>query len=162
MMSFGFGLNELAACGVTSNSNRRSHPIPVTNAHVNSFWRQENFRLGSFEDETRTLPLHSNPLWDWQGGMVPDHIYHRMLPALRLATTMLEISLPFFMKVTYAEIGYCVDAEFSKIMIFDEGYEPNSHESREYYDELAKIAKYYRVWCPFNFIEEVRHYSRSA
>src|SRR5271155_3928112 len=145
-MSFGFGLNELTACGVTSNSNRCSHPIPITNAHVNSFWRQENFRLGSLEDETRTLPLHSNPLWDRQDGMVPDHIYHRMLPALRLATAMLEISSPFFMKVMYAEIGFFVDAEFSKIIIFGEGYEPNSHEAREYYDELAKIAKYYRVF----------------
>src|SRR5271168_1425562 len=35
---------------------------------------------------------------------------------------------------------------FSKIMILDEGYEPNSHEAREYYDELAEVAKYYRVF----------------
>jgi hypothetical protein len=75
--------------------------------------------------------------------MVLDYIYYRMLLALRLATTMLEISSPFLIKGNYAGIGFFVDAEFSKIMIFDEGYEPKSHEAREYHDELAKIAKYY-------------------
>jgi hypothetical protein len=78
--------------------------------------------------------------------MVPDHIYHRMLPALRLATTMLEISSPFFMKVVYAKVGFFVGAGFSKIVILDEGYKPIPHEAREYYDELAEIAKYYRVF----------------
>lgn len=59
---------------------------------------------------------------------------------------MLGISSPFFMKVVYANVGFFVGAGFSKIMILDDGYEPNSHEAREYYDELAEIAKYYRVF----------------
>jgi len=93
--------------------------------------------------------------------MIPDHVYHGMLPALRLATTMLEISS--LSLTTYAEIGFFANAEPPKIMIFED-YEPNSHEAREYNDELAEIAKYYHVLtgAPLNFIEKVRHYSRSG
>ena len=54
--------------------------------------------------------------------MIPDHVYHGMLPALRLATTMLEISS--LSLTTYAEIGFFADAEPPKIMIFEKAMNP--------------------------------------
>jgi hypothetical protein len=47
-MSFGFRLSELRARGITPRTARRSDP--ATTGIVNSFWRQERFRLGILEE----------------------------------------------------------------------------------------------------------------
>jgi hypothetical protein len=53
-----------------------------------------------------------------------------MMPALQLATSMLQTCAPFLIKVMYAENGFFIDTEFSKIMIFDDDYEPDPYEAR--------------------------------
>ena len=144
-MSFGHRLSDLRAYGISSKSVGRSRPELATDGTVHSFWRQENFRLGTVEDDALTLPSSSSPRRD-RRGMLPDDVYRRMLPALQLATSMLQICSPFFQKILYAEIGATVDAEGSEIMIFDPDYEPRPSEAREYYDDLVEIVRYYRIF----------------
>ena len=144
-MSTGYRLSDLRAYGISPNPAGRSRPELATNGTVHSFWRQENFRLGTVEDDALTLPSNSSPQRD-RRGMVPGDIYRRMLPALQLATSMLQVCSPFFQKILYAEIGDTVDADGSEIIIFDPDYAPSPSEAREYYDDLVEIDRYYRIF----------------
>ena len=144
-MSFGFQLSDLKACCISPNSAGRSRSDPATNGTIHPFWRQENFRRGTLEDEARNLPSRNIQLWGPQG-MISDHIYHRMVPALQLATSMLQACTPFFQKLMYADIGASVDADLSEFLIFDPDYEACPSEAREYCDDLVDIAGYYRVF----------------
>jgi hypothetical protein len=55
-------------------------------------------------DEIDYLPVFGEPGWDDQEGSFPDDSYHRIWPALQLATVLLEGARPFFMKAMFANI----------------------------------------------------------
>jgi hypothetical protein len=73
-------------------------------------------------DELDYLPDFGQAGWDDLEGRFPDHLYHRILPALQLATILLEKARPFFMKVIFANITSAPNG-----LVFANEFRPQPH-----------------------------------
>jgi hypothetical protein len=72
-------------------------------------------------DELDYLPVFGQAGWDDLEGRFPDHLYHRILLALQLATILLEKAQPF-MKVTFANIMSAPNG-----LVFANEFRPQPH-----------------------------------
>src|SRR5271156_289639 len=103
-MSVGFYFDDLKAHRISPSGNRNTPRRPGLSVPVHPLWQQRNFRRGAMFDEIDYLLVFGELGWDDQEGSFPDDLYRRILPALQLATVLLEGARPFFMKVMFADI----------------------------------------------------------
>jgi hypothetical protein len=103
-MPVGFYLDHLKAPESATTATRTRQGDPGLNVPVHPLWQQRDFRRGAMFDEIDYLPIFGGLGWDDQEGSLPDDLYHRIPPALQLATILLKGARPFFMKVMFANI----------------------------------------------------------
>src|SRR3954452_10107554 len=101
---FGLFFDYLKATKSHTMATQNTPRQPGLNVPVHPLWQQRNFHRGAMFDEVDYLPVFSGLGWDDQEGSFPDGLCHRILPALQLATILLEGARPFFMKAMFADI----------------------------------------------------------
>ena len=87
------------------------------------------------------LPVFGELGWDDQEGSFPDDLYRRILPALQLATILLEGARPFFMKVMFADIEPTPQGP-----VFGQYYSPTAAQMASYDSSLSNIASSYPIF----------------
>ena len=91
------------------------------------------------------LPVFGELGWDDQEGSFPDDLYRRILPALQLATILLEGARPFFMKVMFADIELTPQGP-----VFRQYYSPTAAQMASYDSSLSNVASPYREDPPIS------------
>src|SRR5271154_4571536 len=87
------------------------------------------------------LPVFGELGWDDQEGSFPDDLYRSILPALQLATVLLEGARPFFMKVMFADIELTPQGP-----VFRQYYSPTAAQMASYDSSLSNIASSYHIF----------------
>ena len=100
-MSFNFSPTDLRVYHVRSSHGDVPENLTVA---IHPIFAPDHFRFGHERDEIRLLH-EDQTKWDRENGRLSDIFYERLMPALRLATLMLERSMDFFCKVRYAPLS---------------------------------------------------------
>ena len=116
------------------------NPFALSGRPIHDIFRQEAFRNANYSD-CLSLPELGMEAFD-----LPDVLYHRMKPALRLATQLIRFILPDLARIRYANIiKQVVDARYEDRVLADSWTSTPADINRLQREVLIPMCKDYRI-----------------
>ena len=113
--------------------------FPEIDNPVHFVWSYENFRYQDFFSVNNATAI------DAPGERMPYYIYERWIPALRLASLLLDRARPFLERVMFAPVV----TDSNGVPSLWEEWKPNPVSSLTFETELRDLSRTYRIYrCP--------------